>query len=123
MRVDPERVVELAGRCDDAVRRLTGEWRDVRDDLVVACDQLGDAAGATSVASAYVETLASADEVVTALARALEGGIAGLIDAARDVSQADETVSQEIDRAAGSQGLHRGWEKEPGSPQGRGGQA
>ena len=123
MRVDPHRVVELASRCDEAVQRLTGEWVGVRDELRAACDLLGDAAGAASVATAYAETVASADEVVLALARALEGGVAGLIDAARDVSQADDTVAAEIDRAASGHGLHRGWDKGAVPGHGRGGQA
>ena len=120
MRVDPQRIVELAGRCDEAVERLSVQWGDVCDDLRVACDQLGDATGATSVASAYADTLAAADEVVVSLTSALAGGVAGLIDAARDVSEADETVAFELGRATGGNGLHLGWDKGGGHGQGHG---
>ena len=93
---------------DEAVERMSGQWAEVCDELRGACDQLGDSAGATAVSSAYAETLAAADEVTTALARALSSGVAALIDAARDVSEADETVALEIGRAAGGHGLHLG---------------
>ena len=108
MRVDPQRVVELAGRCDEAVARMVDEWTEVGDELRTACDRLGDCTGATSVETAYVETLAAAEEVVWALARALEGGVAALVDSARDVSEADEAVALEIGRAAGGRGLQLG---------------
>ena len=119
MRVDPQRVVELAGRCDDAVGRIVAEWTEVGQELRTACDTLGDCTGVSSVATAYADTLAAADEVVWALSRALEGGVAALVDAARDVSQADETVAVEISRTAGGRGLHRGWDH---AAHGRGGQ-
>jgi uncharacterized protein YukE len=118
MRVDPQRVVELAGRCDEAVQRIVVQWSEVGEELRAACDRLGDCTGASSVASAYADTLTAADEVVVALAQALEGGVAALIDSARDVTEADDTVALEIGRAAGGHGLHRGWE---GNSHGRGG--
>ena len=118
MRVDPQRVVELAGRCDEAVERLVAEWAEVGDELRGACDRLGDTSGVTTVAAAYADTLAAADDVVAALAHALEGGVAALVDAARDVSEADETVAFEIGRAAAGHGRHVGWESPGNGPGG-----
>jgi len=119
MRVDPQRVVELAGRCDEAVHQMTQQWGEVCDDLRGACGALGESSGAAAVTSAYEETLTAADEATWALARALAGGVAALIDAARDVSQADETVAVELGRTAGEHGLQPGRDS-AGVPRGRG---
>ncbi len=99
MHVDPQRVVELAGRCDEAVQRLVGEWAEVGAGLRAAGDRLGEGRALSVVAQAYAEVLESADEVVWGLAHGLEGGVAALLDSARDVSQADETVASELGRA------------------------
>lgn len=121
MRVDPHRVVELAGRCDDAVQRLVIEWTEVAVGLRAACDHLGEGTAVSAVAMAYAEALDSADEVVWGLAHGLEGGVAALIDSARDVSQADEAVAFEIDRAAVGRGRQHGWDKPAHPGEGHGG--
>ena len=60
---------------------------------------LGDATGTANLAASYADALADADEVLTSLAGALELGVAGLVDAARDALRADDTVAAELDRA------------------------
>jgi hypothetical protein len=119
LRVDPERVVELAGRCDDAVEAVVLQWAEAGAELWAACDRLGDSASVTGVAAAYAGSLAAADEVVGALVHALDGGIAALVDSARDVAEADETVAFEIGRSAGGRGRHRGWDGSDGPGRGR----
>ena len=121
MRVDPHRVVELAGRCDEAVQRLVIEWTEASVGLRAACDHLGEGTAVSGVAQAYAEALDSADQVVWGLAHALEGGVAALIDSARDVSQADEAVAFEIDRATVGRGRHRGWDRPAHPGAGHGG--
>jgi hypothetical protein len=88
-------------------------------ELWAACDRLGDSASVTGVAAAYAGSLAAADEVVGALVHALDGGIAALVDSARDVAEADETVAFEIGRSAGGRGRHRGWDGSDGPGRGR----
>lgn len=119
LHVDPERVVELAGRCDEAVEAMVLQWAEAGPDLRAACDRLGDSVTASSVAAAYAGSLAAADEVVGTLVHALEEGVAALLDSARDVTEADETVAFEIGRTAGGPGLHRGWDGPEASGRGR----
>jgi hypothetical protein len=118
LHVDPEQVVALAGRCDEAVEAMALEWVEAGADLGAACDRLGDSTSVASVAAAYAGSLAAADEAVGALVHALGGGVAALLDAARDVTNADEAVAMEIGRSAGA-GVSRGWGR-PGGPGGGG---
>ena len=49
--------------------------------------------------SSYDDSLADADEVVSALADALGLGLAALVDAAQDALRADDAVADDLDRA------------------------
>ena len=99
MQVEPTRLVELAESCEAVLTTMGQDWQRVLGDLSGACDALGDATGTTTVASAYAESLADAGEVVTALAGALQLGVTGLVDAAKDALDTDDTVAAELARA------------------------
>ena len=98
---------------------MVQQWAEAGADLHAACDRLGDGVVASSVATAYAGALVAADEVVGTLVHALEEGVAALLDSARDVTEADETVAFEIGRTAGGRGLHRGWDGPDGPGRGR----
>lgn len=110
LRVDPERVVELAQRCDEAVAAMADDWASAAAELGAACERLGDSQAAPAVAVAYADSLDAAHEVVGALVHALGAGVVALLDSARDVTEADETVAAEIGRTAGGRGRHLGWD-------------
>jgi hypothetical protein len=99
MQVEPTRLVELAASCEAVLTGMAQDWQLVLDDLAGACDALGDAAGTQDVAAAYAESLTDAGEVVAVLGRALELGVAGLVEAAHDAVRADDTVAAELARA------------------------
>lgn len=102
MQVDPARLVELAASSESILKAMASDWASAQDDLAAACEGLGDAAGIRNVQASYADSLTDAGQVVTALATALEVGVTGLVDAARDAVAADETVAAEIIRAASS---------------------
>ena len=99
MQVEPARLVELAGSSERVLDAMRQDWADALDELAEACVALGDAAGTANLAASYADALADADEVLTSLAGALELGVAGLVDAARDALRADDSVAAELDRA------------------------
>ena len=101
MQVEPDQAGR-AGRARPSASstRWRQDWADAVDELAEACAALGDATGTANVAASYADALADAGEVVTALAEALELGVAGLVDAAQDAVRADDTVAAELDRAA-----------------------
>ena len=99
MQVEPTRLVELGESCETVLTAIGQDWQGVLGDLSGACDALGDATGTTTVASAYAESLADAREVVTALAEALQLGVTGLVDAAKDALATDDTVAADLARA------------------------
>ncbi len=100
MQVDPTRLVELASSSEGILTEMVQDWQAAVGELGEACSGLGDATGTVNVAASYADSLADAGEVVTALAQALGVGIAGLVDAAHDVTSADDTVAGELARAA-----------------------
>ena len=100
MQVEPTRLVELAGSSQCVLDAMRHEWADAVDVLGQACAALGDAAGTANLAASYADALADADEVLASLAGALELGVVGLIDAARDALRADDAVAAELDRSA-----------------------
>ena len=100
MQVEPARLVELAAVSETVLAAMTDDWAAVRADLSAACESLGDAAGALEVSTTYADSLAGAEEVVSALVATLGLGIAGLVDAAQDAQRADDTVATELDRVA-----------------------
>ena len=99
MQVEPARLVELAGSSERILDAMRRDWADAVDELAGACAALGDAAGTANLSASYADALADADEVLTSLAAALELGVAGLVDAARDALHADDAVAAELDRA------------------------
>jgi len=99
MQVEPTRLVELAGSSERVLDAMRQDWADAVDELAEACVALGDATGTANLAASYVDALADADEVLTSLVGALELGVAGLVDAARDALRADDSVAAELDRA------------------------
>ena len=99
MQVEPARLVELAGSSERILDGLRHDWADAVDELAGACAALGDAAGTANLAASYADALADADAVLTSLAGALELGVAGLVDAARDALRADDVVAAELGRA------------------------
>ena len=90
MQVEPARLVELAGSSERVLDAMRQDWADAVDELAEACVALGDATGTANLAASYADALADADEVLTSLAGALELGVAGLVDAARDALRADD---------------------------------
>lgn len=99
MQVEPARLVELAGSSERILDAMRQDWGDAVDELAGACAALGDAAGTANLAASYADALADAEEVLASLAGALELGVAGLVDAARDAMHADDTVAAELIRA------------------------
>ena len=99
MQVEPARLVELAASSECVLDAMRRDWADALDELAGACVALGDAAGTTNLSASYADALADADEVLTSLAGALELGVTGLVDAARDALHADDTVAAELVRA------------------------
>jgi hypothetical protein len=99
MQVEPARLVELAGSSERILDAMRHDWADAGDELAGACAALGDAAGTADLAASYADALAGADAVLTSLAGALELGVAGLVDAARDALHADDVVAAELGRA------------------------
>jgi hypothetical protein len=99
MQVEPARLVELAGSSERILDAMRRDWADAVDELAGACAALGDASGTVNLAASYADALSDADEVMTSLAGALELGVAGLVDAARDALRADDVVAAELDRA------------------------
>jgi hypothetical protein len=99
MQVEPARLVELAGSSERILDAMRHDWADAGDELAGACAALGDAAGTADLAASYADALAGADAVLTSLADALELGVAGLVDAARDALHADDVVAAELGRA------------------------
>jgi hypothetical protein len=99
MQVEPARLVELAGSSERILDAMRHDWADAVDELAGACAALGDAAGTADLAASYADALADADAVLTSLAGALELGVAGLVDAARDALHADDVVAAELGRA------------------------
>ncbi|WP_416954563.1 hypothetical protein ACNKF0_20060 [Nocardioides sp. T5] len=99
MQVEPARLVELAGSSERILDAMRHDWADALGELAGACAALGDAAGAVDLAASYADALADADAVLTSLAGALELGVEGLVDAARDALRADDVVAAELDRA------------------------
>lgn len=116
MQVDPARLVELAASSQSVLTAMAKDWAAAQDELGAACERLGDATGTMNVTASYLDALTDAGQVVTALAQALDIGVTGLIDAARDVVTADETVASEITRTT-TWIQHEGF----GGPPGRGG--
>ncbi len=102
MQVDPARLVELATSSHSVLSAMASDWEDAQEDLSSACVGLGDAVGIKDFQLAYAESLADADQTVAALLNALEVGVVGLVDAARDALGADETVAAEIVRTTTS---------------------
>ena len=100
MQVEPARLVELAGSSERVLDAMRHEWDDAVAELGQACAALGDAAGTADLAASYADALADADEVLASLAGALEVGVAGLVDAARDALRADDAVAGELERCA-----------------------
>lgn len=100
MQVEPTRLVELAATSEGVLRSMAQDWSTALPDLAAACDELGDAAGALAVSTAYADSLADAGEVVAALVQTLGLGVAGLVDAAQDAVRADDAVAAELERAA-----------------------
>lgn len=98
MQVEPARLVELAGVSERILDAMRHDWADAVDELAGACEDLGDAAGTANLATSYADALADADAVLTSLAGALELGVAGLVDAARDALRADDVVAAELGR-------------------------
>ena len=98
MQVEPTRLVELAGWSERVLDAMRHEWADAVDELGQACAGLGDATGTADLAASYADALADADEVLASLAGALELGVAGLVDAARDALRADDAVAVELER-------------------------
>ena len=98
MQVEPTRLVELAESCEAVLTAMAQDWQRVLPDLSGACGALGDATGTLDVSASYADSLADAGEVVTALAEALQLGVAGLVDAAQDALRADDTVAAELVR-------------------------
>jgi ABC-type transporter Mla subunit MlaD len=99
MQVEPARLVELAGTSERVLDAMRHDWAEAVDELAGACAALGDAAGTANLAASYADALADADEVLASLAGALELGVAGLVDAARDALRADDAVASELERA------------------------
>jgi hypothetical protein len=99
MQVEPARLVELAASSERVLDAMRQDWADAVDELAGGCVALGDAAGTTNLSASYADALADADEVLTSLAGALELGVAGLLDTARDALGADDAVAAELDRA------------------------
>jgi hypothetical protein len=116
MQVEPARLVELAGSSERILDAMRHDWADAADELAGACEALGDAAGTAGLAASYADALADADAVLTSLAGALEIGVAGLVDAARDALRADDVVAAELGRAT-----HRLGEYPSGTRPGTGG--
>jgi hypothetical protein len=100
MQVEPAKLVELAASSETVLGAMRQDWANALEDLTDACAGLGDATGTANLASSYADSLADAGEVVTALADALDLGIAGLVDAAQDAVRADDAVAAELDRAS-----------------------
>lgn len=100
MQVDPTRLVELAASSESILAAMALDWQAAAEDLAEACSGLGDATGIQNVAASYADSLTDAAEVVTALTQALDVGITGLVDAARDAVRADDAIAAEIARAA-----------------------
>lgn len=99
MTVDPARLVELAASSESSIAAMGEDWAGAQEDLITACDGLGDALGTANVSAAYADALTDAGEVVAALAYALDLGVSGLVEAARDAVSADDAVASEIARA------------------------
>jgi ABC-type transporter Mla subunit MlaD len=100
MQVDPTKLVELADSSERILDEMRQDWSRAVEDLALACDALGDATGMRNIAASYADSLTDAGETLTALAEALEMGVTGLVDAARDAVRADDTVAVELGRAA-----------------------
>jgi len=100
MQVEPARLVELAGSSERTLDAMRHDWAVALPELSGACAALGDATGIATLAASYADALADADEVLASLSTALEVGVAGLVDAARDASRADDGVAAELERAA-----------------------
>ncbi len=116
MQVEPAKLVDLAASSESILESMSTGWADAQEALTAACEGLGDAAGTMNVKAAYADSLTDAGEVVLALVQALEIGVTGLVDAARDALDADETVAADITRASHSF-THTG----PGRSSGHGG--
>lgn len=116
MQVDPAKLVELAASSESILKAMASDWAKAQEELTAACEGLGDAVGTMNVKASYADSLTDAGEVVAALVHALGIGVSGLVDAARDAVDADETIASEITRASHSF-QHGGF----GSPPGHGG--
>lgn len=100
IQVDPARLVELAASSETVLAAMVRDWALALDDLSGACAALGDASGTTPLSASYADALATAGELVGALAEALGLGVAKLLDAAHDAVRADDAVVAELQLTA-----------------------
>jgi len=118
MQVDPAKLVDLAVSSESILKAMANDWARAQEELVAACEGLGDAVGTMNVKASYADSLTDAGDVVGALVHALQIGVTGLVDAARDAVDADETIASEITRASHNF-QHNGFGLPPGHGGGR----
>lgn len=107
MRVDPAELVGLARRSEETAADLRQRWAGAAPGREVPREAWGDHPSAAHVSATYDAAGLAAGSALSALVVALELGARALVEAADDVTAADES-SAELLRVPGEQGPARG---------------
>ena len=107
MKVDPAELVGLARRSEETAADLRQRWAGAAPGREVPREAWGDHPSADHVSATYDEAALAAGSALSALVAALELGARALVDAADDVTAADES-SAELLRVPGERGMRGG---------------
>ncbi len=107
MKVDPAELVGLARRSEETAADLRQRWAGAAPGREVPREAWGDHPSAAHVSATYDEAALAAGSALSALVAALELGARALVDAADDVTAADES-SAELLRVPGERGMRGG---------------
>jgi hypothetical protein len=106
MKVDPAELVGLARQSEETAADLRERWSGAARGREVPREAWGDQTSAQHLSASYDQAAVAAGSALAALVAALELGAGALVEAAEDVTTADESSAQLL-RVPGRHGRGR----------------